>query len=31
MAREIEEMNMQRRDVDESTTAEALLQLEKNP
>ena len=31
MAREIEEMNMQRRDVDESTTAEALLQLEKTP
>ncbi len=31
MAREIEEMNLRRRDVDESTTAEALLQLEQSP
>ncbi|HBP44975.1 MAG TPA: single-stranded-DNA-specific exonuclease RecJ [Flavobacteriales bacterium] len=31
MAREIEEMNHQRREVDEVTTAEALMKLEKTP
>jgi len=31
MAREIEEMNHRRREVDEATTAQALIQLEKTP